>query len=91
MSSPCCNEASLDELFWDFAIQLLMRRDGVTEGEIRELLRKVKLARAEGLGTNERRSGPIVRVARECDRREIPLSGRTIKSRDSVKIPLRFI
>jgi hypothetical protein len=33
-------EPSLDELFGDDAIQLLMRRDGVTESEVRVLLTK---------------------------------------------------
>jgi hypothetical protein len=38
-------EPSLDELFRDSAMQLLMRRDGVTEGEVRTLLGEVKEAR----------------------------------------------
>jgi hypothetical protein len=91
MFSHCCNEPSLDELIGDFAIQLIMRRDGVTESDIRELLRKIKLARAEGLSTTDCRSGPVVSGARARDRREIPLRGRTIKSRDSVKTRVRFI
>ena len=37
-------EPSLDELFGDDAIQLLMRRDGVTESEVRTLLVKVREA-----------------------------------------------
>jgi molybdopterin-biosynthesis enzyme MoeA-like protein len=37
-------EPSLDELFADVAIQLLMQRDGVTESEIRALLAKVEEA-----------------------------------------------
>jgi hypothetical protein len=37
-------EPSLDELFGDDAIQLLMRRDGVTESEVRALLAKVREA-----------------------------------------------
>jgi hypothetical protein len=37
-------EPSLDELFGDDAIQLLMRRDGVTESEVRVLLAEVREA-----------------------------------------------
>ena len=91
MFSHCCNEPSLDELFGDFAIQLLMRHDGVTEGDIRELLCKVKLARAGALGATERWFDPAVNVIRACDRREIAPRGRTLKSWESVKIPVRFI
>jgi hypothetical protein len=50
MFSHCCNEPSLDELFGDFAIQLLMRRDGLTEGDIRELLCKVNRLRKKSVG-----------------------------------------
>jgi hypothetical protein len=44
MGKTCCAEPSLDELFRDIAVQILMRRDGVTEGDIRALLRQVKQA-----------------------------------------------
>ena len=40
-----CTEPSLDELFGDIAIQLLMQRDRVTEREVRALLVRVKQAR----------------------------------------------
>jgi len=39
-------EPSLNELFRDIAVQLLMRRDGVRESDIRALLGEVKQARA---------------------------------------------
>ena len=42
-------EPSLDELFGDAAIRLLMRRDGVTESDVRALLCALKNARAVGL------------------------------------------
>jgi hypothetical protein len=45
MGNRRCREPSLDELFRDEAIQLLMRRDGVTEGEVRALLGEVEEAR----------------------------------------------
>jgi hypothetical protein len=39
------NEASLDELLHDTAMQLLMLRDGVTESDVRALLGRLKEAR----------------------------------------------
>ena len=44
-----CTEPSLDELFGEAAIRLLMRRDGVTESDVRALLCALKNARAVGL------------------------------------------
>ena len=41
-----CTDSSLDELLGDTAMRLLMRRDGVTESDIRALLSKLKDARA---------------------------------------------
>src|SRR5215510_8734751 len=46
MFNGCCAEPSLEELFGDVAMQLLMRRDGITEGDVRALLWKAKGARA---------------------------------------------
>ncbi len=54
MFNKCCTEPSLDDLFSDFAIQLLMRRDGVTEGDIRALLCDLKDARAVAFGGTNR-------------------------------------
>ena len=45
MCNEYCTEPSLDELFGDAAMRLLMRRDGVTESDIRALLCKLKDAR----------------------------------------------
>jgi hypothetical protein len=50
MLNQCCVEPSLDELFDDLAMQLLMRRDGVTESDVRVLLRELKDIRAAPLG-----------------------------------------
>ena len=50
MSKTRCAEPSLDELFGDIAVQLLMRRDGVRESDIRSLLGQVKQAWAATLG-----------------------------------------
>ena len=46
MGKTHCAEPSLDELFRDIAVRLLMRRDGVTESNIRALLGKMEEARA---------------------------------------------
>jgi hypothetical protein len=45
-----CAEPSLDELLGDVTMRLLMRRDGVTEYDIRALFCKLKDARAVVLG-----------------------------------------
>ena len=52
-------EPSLDELFGDAAMRLLMRRDGVTESDIRTLLSTLKDARAVALGATKRGRGAI--------------------------------
>ena len=46
MGKTHCAEPSLDELFRDIAVQLLMRRDRVTERDIRALLGEMEEARA---------------------------------------------
>jgi hypothetical protein len=46
MCNADCTEPSLNELFADFAVQLLMQRDGVTESEVRALLDEVRQERA---------------------------------------------
>ena len=56
MCNRRCAEPSLDELFRDAAMQLLMRRDRVTEGEVRALLGEVKEARTVVSGWVRRRS-----------------------------------
>ena len=53
MFNEACTEPFLDELFGDAAMRLLMRRDGVTESDIRALLCTLKDARAvRSYGTN---------------------------------------
>jgi len=44
MCESRCTEPSLDELFSDTAVQLLMRRDGVKESDVRALLDQLKIA-----------------------------------------------
>ena len=41
----CCIEPTLDELLGDTTVRLLMRRDGVTETDIRALVSDLKDAR----------------------------------------------
>ena len=58
MSKTHCAEPSLDELFRDIGVQLLMRRDGVTERDIRALLGQVKQAwAATSAETASKRTG----------------------------------
>jgi hypothetical protein len=56
-----CIEPSLDELFGDAAMRLLMRRDGVTESDVRALLCILKDARASDqvLAKKQQQSEPL--------------------------------
>jgi hypothetical protein len=91
MSNKRCTEPSLDELFGDIAMQLLMRRDGVTESDIRALLCQVKGIRAAALGSIKRK--PIMRTsgALPPDQTETSLRSPTAKLSETRKMPLRFI
>ena len=71
-------EPSLDELFGDIAMRLLMGRDGVTESYIRALLSKLKDART-------------VAGAHTPERTETALNNRASKSSEAGKNRLRFI
>lgn len=57
-------EASLDELFSDATARLLMRRDGVAEDVVRQLLRDVKKARRQALGLGGATAKPAACGAR---------------------------
>ena len=61
MDNEFCAEPTLDELFGDAAMRLLMQRDGVTESDIRALLGKLEDERAVALGGSKR-------GARRCQR-----------------------
>ena len=50
MCNARCTEPSLNELFCDVAMQLLMRRDGVTERDVRALLDGLRVVRSEKSG-----------------------------------------
>jgi hypothetical protein len=86
-----CAEPSLDELFGDVTMRLLMRRDGVTEYDIRALLCKLKDARAVALGGTKRGPSTDISTAHRANRREMVVSSRAAKSSEAGKIPLRFI
>ena len=80
-------EPSLDELFGDVAMQLLMRRDGVTESDVRALLSELWDVRAVAS------AGPRANVAL-C----YPQTGGATKkkingsrSSEASTFPLRFI
>lgn len=91
MFNGCCTEPSLDELFGDDALRLLMRRDGVTESDIRALLCTLTDARAVALSATKRGSSAIKCGTHTPDRRETIVSSRAAKSSQAGKYPLRFI
>ena len=91
MFNEACTEPFLDELFGDAAMRLLMRRDGITESDIRALLCTLKDARA--VGTSATKPGPraIKSGVQLPHRRETVVSTRATKSWEARKNPLRFI
>ena len=91
MVDELCTEPSLDELFGDAAMRLLMGRDGVTESNIRALLCKLRDAQAVALGATERGRGASKSGADTPDRTETVLSSGAAKSLEAGKNPLRFI
>ena len=64
-----CTDLSLDELLGDTAMRLLMRRDGVTESDIRALFSRLKDARAVAFGATKRAPGATQSGAHQLDRR----------------------
>jgi len=84
MFQQCCAEPSLDELFDDFAMQLLMRRDGVTESDVKALLCDLKDIRKAALGGINRKPLSGSHGAGNPGRGEIASRGR-----DADKIPIR--
>src|SRR5262249_57110889 len=76
MFNQCCAEPSLDELFDDFAMQLLMRRDGVTESDVKALLCDLKDIRKTALGGINRKPFRDSSAGHAPDRGETPLGSR---------------
>jgi hypothetical protein len=91
MSNERCAEPSLDELLGDVAMQLLMRRDGITESDIRALLGQVKDIRATPLDSIKRK--PVIGTsgARTRAQGKMSLSSLGVKLSEVRKMPLRFI
>ncbi len=84
MFKQCCAEPSLDELFDDFAMQLLMRRDGVTESDVKALLCDLKDIRKAALGGINRKPFSDSSAGHAPDRGETPLG-----SREADNLPIR--
>ena len=83
-------EPSLDELFWDSTIQLLMRRDGVQETDVRALLRGIRDARAASDGTKREHVHSV--FADDAPDQEQNVVGSGSKGPpDTKRAPLRFI
>jgi hypothetical protein len=86
MLNQCCVEPSLDELFDDLAMQLLMRRDGVTESDVRVLLRELKDIRAAPFG------GIKPKPINDTSAGHAPDGGKAaLSSREADKLPIWFI
>jgi hypothetical protein len=60
-------EPFLDELFGDVAMQLLMRRDRVTESDVQALLSELRDARAVASGGTAAKSGTLLSADRWRD------------------------
>lgn len=84
----CPMEPTLDELFGDSTLGLLMQRDGVSENDIRALLSELKDARSVVLDGSRRGPGAAISAAR---RTEMVVNSPTAKSSKTGQIPLRFI
>ena len=84
-------EPSLDELFGDSAMRLLMRRDGVTESDVRALLCKLKDARAVESCKTKRGSGGAKSAGHMPNRREMIVGSGATKSSEAGKNLLRFM
>ena len=69
MGNECCDRPSLDELFEDSAIRLLMQRDGVTERNVRALPCGLKNARVAASGEIKHRPGAAKSAGHTPDRR----------------------
>jgi hypothetical protein len=85
------SEPSLDELFGDVAMQLLMRRDGVRESDVRALLGELRDARAAASGEAACERGTSIGADQAPDREKKIVSSRSTKSAAARKSPIRFI
>ena len=76
MCNPRRTEPSLDELLEDSAMRLLMRRDGVTDSDVRALLCKLQDARAVGSCKIKSGCGGAKSAGPMPNRREMIVSSR---------------
>jgi len=91
MCDAHCTEPSLDELFGDLAIQLLMLRDGVTERDIRALLDGLRHARARRSGKTIPERRAVIGTHQARSRENDNPSSRSTWSPDARQFPIRFI
>ena len=80
-------EPSLDELFGDVAMQLLMRRDGVTESDVRALLSELRDAQAVASRGTARKVTLCYPQTGGATKKKIAAS----RSSEASTFPLRFI
>jgi hypothetical protein len=91
MCNRRCTEPSLDELFRDIAVQLLMRRDGVRESDVRSLLGELRDARALASGEAVCERSTSIGADQAPDLEQNIVSSRSTKSAAAGKFPIRFI
>ena len=91
MCNGHCTEPSLNELFGDVAIQLLMQRDGVAESDVRELLDGLRHARAKQSGNTTPERGAVIGTDQARGRENDNPSSRSTGLPDAKPFPIRFI
>jgi len=91
MCNTRCGEPSLNELFHDVAIQLLMRRDGVTENNVRALLDELRDARGVGSGGTIPRARPALGADHVAVPEKNMASNRSTDASNARRFPIRFI
>ena len=84
-------EPSLDELFRDVAMQLLMRRDGVKESDVRALLGELRGVREAASGGTARERDDLVFANKVSDPEQNMVSSGLKETPDAGKFPIRFI
>jgi hypothetical protein len=84
-------EPSLDELFRDVAMQLLMRRDGVRESDVRALLSELRDAREAASGGTARERDDLVFANKVSDREQSMVGSGLKEPPNARKFPIRFI
>ena len=86
-----CTEPSLDELFGDVAMQLLMRCDGVRENDIQVLLGELRDTQVVASDAAAFVRGASISADQVPDREKNIVSSRSTKLAVATKCPIRFI